>query len=127
MSNINDNIKQGYWLKISHWWGLGSNPGVRGIFIYPKGDYIFKEIIYTPSDDERVTSKEKLNQTDGVIDLNTLNKLQEFVRLNITKDSFSPLYDMGKSIELLQEGKVIKIENNNNLMKELEEILSFKI
>lgn len=118
MSKLKDNIKHGYFLSVSEWWGLSDNPGSRGLFVYPNGEYIKKSIYFKHPEND--------TQTEGSLDEKTLADLREFINQNINHSKSNMIFDYGCDIELISAGKKITIENDTKLFGEIIMLLPFK-
>jgi hypothetical protein len=119
MEKLKDNIKSGYFLEVSEWWGLSDKPGSKGIFVYPDGSYTLKTIYYR-------STEEPIAKKEGKLSLEALDLVKQFIQKNIKENSKQMIFDAGCSIEVTLDDHTIKVENNISLFSEITKLLPFK-
>lgn len=136
MSKFQENIRPGFFLEVSRWWGLSNQPGVYGIFVYEDGSYIFKSVIQKPTEEItelRESGKEITLEDfdDTILDEGTLTpeeleRINTFLDEKVTENSEIRMLDAGYAIAVTREGKTVKIKNNSELYSEIYDLLPFK-
>lgn len=106
-----------YFLKMGYWWGLGPKPGKKEMFVENDGTYTIFFTYFKPE------HQGENKQSTGKLDINRTNSLKQYLELNAQKNYKNTVLDSGNYIEFKDNKGEIKIENDNKLWEEMNNLL----